>query len=135
MVKGQPMDKRARLQLVADAVRKLEAADAVQAPTMDAQERRVDRVLASHGKLAYSVAEAAKAMSVSQWYIRDEIARGNLNAMNSRGRKIIPGWELLRYLEENMSTATAPAEGGPDDGQQVAHPEVLQLNRTQKNMK
>lgn len=112
MVERHGQGKAARLRLVNDAVKTLEAMDAASEAHIDLEQQRVDRVLAAHGKLAYSVAEAAKALSVSQWYIRDEIRQGHLSVIDSRGRKIIPAWELLRYMEDNLSVA--PSKPAPD---------------------
>lgn len=64
---------------------------------------------AAGDKLAYSVKEAADALGVSVWYIRDEMAQGHLAYSCPRGRQLIPRWELVRYLESAMSPA-APAE-------------------------
>lgn len=61
-------------------------------------------------KLAYSVKEAAAAIGVSAWYIRDEMAQGHLAYSCPRGRQLIPRWELIRYLESAMSPTTQPDE-------------------------
>ena len=63
-------------------------------------------------KLAYSVKEAAEAIGVSVWYIRDEMTQGHLAYSCPRGRQLIPRWELVRYLESAMSSE-APAEEQP----------------------
>ena len=63
-------------------------------------------------KLAYSVKEAAEAIGVSVWYIRDEMTQGHLAYSCPRGRQMIPRWELVRYLESAMSSE-APAEEQP----------------------
>ena len=67
---------------------------------------------AAGDKLAYSVKEAAEAIGVSAWYIRDEMAQGKLGYSCPRGRQMIPRWELVRYLESAMSSE-APAEEQP----------------------
>ena len=67
---------------------------------------------AAGDKLAYSVKEAAEAIGVSAWYIRDEMAQGKLAYSCPRGRQMIPRWELVRYLESAMSSE-APAEEQP----------------------
>ena len=61
-------------------------------------------------KLAYSVKEAADALGVSAWYIRDEMNQGHLAYSCPRGRQLIPRWELVRYLESTMRPAAQPAE-------------------------
>ena len=61
-------------------------------------------------KLAYSVKEAAEALGVSNWYIRDEMAQGKLGYSCPRGRQMIPRWELVRYLESAMSQAAQPED-------------------------
>ena len=67
---------------------------------------------AAGDKLAYSVKEAAEAIGVSAWYIRDEMAQGKIAYSCPRGRQMIPRWELVRYLESAMSSE-APAEEQP----------------------
>ena len=65
-------------------------------------------------KLAYSVKEAAEAIGVSVWYIRDEMTQGHLAYSCPRGRQMIPRWELVRYLESAMSQAAQQEnESGP----------------------
>ena len=59
-----------------------------------------------------TAAEAAEAIGVSAWYIRDEMAQGKLAYSCPRGRQMIPRWELVRYLESAMSSE-APAEEQP----------------------
>ena len=69
---------------------------------------------AASDKLAYSVKEAAEAIGVSAWYIRDEMAQGKLAYSCPRGRQMIPRWELVRYLESAMSQAAQQEnESGP----------------------
>ena len=63
-------------------------------------------------KLAYSVKEAAEAIGVSAWYIRDEMAQGRLAYSCPRGRQMIPRWELIRYLQEYMSPAALQEADG-----------------------
>ena len=58
--------------------------------------------LRARDKLAYNVKEAAAALGVSPWYIRDEMAHGNLAYCCPRGRKMIPRWELVRYLKSSI---------------------------------
>lgn len=65
--------------------------------------------LAPGNKLAYNVQEAAEAIGVSPWYVRDEMSVGRLGFSSARGRKIIPRWELVRYLEEYMQGASEAA--------------------------
>jgi excisionase family DNA binding protein len=77
---------------------------------------------AAGNKLAYSVKEAAEALGVSAWYIRDEMAQGHLAFSCPRGRQMIPRWELVRYLESAMSQTTQLAQGS------VAQAATLLLN-------
>ena len=65
---------------------------------------------AAGDKLAYSVKEAAEAIGVSAWYIRDEMAQGKIAYSCPRGRQMIPRWELVRYLESAMSQAAQPED-------------------------
>lgn len=67
---------------------------------------------ASGDKLAYSVKEAAEAIGVSAWYIRDEMAQGHLAYSCPRGRQLIPRWELVRYLESTMNPVAQADESG-----------------------
>jgi len=71
--------------------------------------RPIDGVSSSN-KLAYSVSEAAAALGVSEWYIRDEISHKMIAVSKARGRLIIPRWELVRYLKENMQGCSVPKE-------------------------
>jgi hypothetical protein len=73
--------------------------------------------LAPGNKLAYNVQEAAEAIGVSPWYVRDEMSVGRLGFSSARGRKIIPRWELVRYLEEYMQGAS---EAAGDETEQVS---------------
>jgi len=76
--------------------------------------------IAPGNKLAYNVREAAEAMGVSPWYVRDEMSLGRLDFSSSRGRKIIPRWELVRYLEKYMKGGTAAASC-EEDAQSVSN--------------
>ena len=89
-------------------VRSAEAVRRSKAPAMAEEPERPARkkTPAPGSKLAYSVSEAAAALGVSEWYIRDEIGREQIAVSRARGRVIIPRWELIRYLKENM-------QGGP----------------------
>ena len=82
-------------------------------------------------KLAYSVREAADAIGVSAWYIRDEMSRGVLHYSAARGRQLIPRWELMRYLETNMDTATVPTEDEETDDppEQISKKPFAKTNR------
>lgn len=70
---------------------------------------------ASGDKLAYSVREAAKALGVSEWYIRDEIDRNMLAVSKARGRILIPRWELDRYIVDNLQAGPQGQPPSPDD--------------------
>ena len=49
-------------------------------------------------KLAYSVAEAAEALSVSAWLLREEIAQGRIKSVRFGTRVVIPRWALEERL-------------------------------------
>ena len=61
-------------------------------------------------KLAYNVREAAAALGVSEWYIRDEIGKKMLAVTQARGRILIPRRELERYIDENMHEPSPAGE-------------------------
>ncbi len=84
---------------------------------------------AAGDKLAYSVKEAAEALGVSAWYIRDEMAQGHLAYSCPRGRQMIPRWELVRYLESAMSQAAQP-----EDESGAAAQAALMLNAKQRKV-
>ena len=83
---------------------------------------------AAGDKLAYSVKEAADAIGVSVWYIRDEMAQGHLAYSCPRGRLLIPRWELVRYLESAMSPA-APAEDNSGAAERTAALQIAAKRR------
>ena len=93
-----------RLVRTEDAPRRIKAPARVQTEEPERPPRK--KTAAPGSKLAYSVSEAAAALGVSEWYIRDEIGREQIAVSRARGRVIIPRWELIRYLKENM-------QGGP----------------------
>lgn len=80
--------------------------------------RKPECVLDSGNKLAYNVREAAAALGVSEWYIRDEIGKKMLATTQARGRILIPRRELDRYIEENMTDASVDEQdaAAPDPG-------------------
>lgn len=84
-------------------------------------------------KLAYSVKEAAEALGVSPWYIRDEMALGHLAYSCPRGRQMIPRWELVRYLESDMHPAGQPDEMAEAAAAAQAS-ETLRKNKTRQIM-
>ncbi|MHC1761774.1 MAG: hypothetical protein AB9917_20125 [Negativicutes bacterium] len=77
--------------------------------TEEALEKSIQHAgcIAPGDKLAYNVREAAEAIGVSPWYVRDEMSLGRLGYSSARGRKIIPRWELVRYLEEYILNSRA----------------------------
>ena len=81
-------------------------------------------------KLAYSVKEAAEAIGVSVWYIRDEMTQGHLAYSCPRGRQLIPRWELVRYLESAMSQAAQP----DDESNAAAQAAALLLATKQRKV-
>ena len=106
--KAEAQSKKRQEGSVLRLVRPEEPVRRSKAPVMPEEpERPARKKTAAPGtKLAYSVSEAAAALGVSEWYIRDEIGREQIAFSRARGRVIIPRWELIRYLKENM-------QGGP----------------------
>ena len=51
-------------------------------------------------RLAYSVKEAALALGVSEWKVREAIYQKQLFAVNLGRRLVIPRWALDRLLSE-----------------------------------
>ena len=51
-------------------------------------------------RLAYSVKEAALALGVSEWKVREAIYQKQLFAVNLGRRLVIPRWALDRLLRE-----------------------------------
>ena len=108
---------RLRLVKPGEAMAKPTAAQMALTEAAVAKSMRHFERLAPGDKLAYSVREAAEAIGVSQWYVRDEMSVGRLGFSSARGRKIIPHWELVRYLEEYMQGAS---EAAGDETQPVS---------------
>ena len=54
-------------------------------------------------KLAYSVKEAAEALCISQWQVREEVHRGRIRAKKVGTRVIIPRWAIEEWLKPEDS--------------------------------
>ena len=61
-------------------------------------------------RLAYSVKEAALALGVSEWKVREAIYQKQLFAVNLGRRLVIPRWALDRLLSEPDSLPDENAE-------------------------
>ncbi len=61
-------------------------------------------------RLAYSVKEAAEALGVSEWKVREEIYRKRIFAVNLGRRLIIPRWAL----EDLLSRTDPESDANPD---------------------
>ena len=61
-------------------------------------------------RLAYSVKEAAEALGVSEWTIREEIHRKRIFAVNLGRRLIIPRWALEDLLSNTNSESDANSD-------------------------
>ncbi len=70
------------------------------------------KVIDIESKLGFSVAEAAAAVGVSSWFIYEEIKRGCIGYAKLHGRKVIPRWDLEKYLRQNE---VLPREDSPDE--------------------
>lgn len=65
-------------------------------------------------KLSFSVAEAAAAVGVSNWFMYEEIKRGAIGYAKLHGRKVIPRWDLEGYLKKNEVPARNDEATGND---------------------
>lgn len=63
-------------------------------------------------KLAYSVKEAAEALSVSPWLVKEEIAQGRIRAVKLGARVVIPRWALEERLAQAPVDLDALLVGG-----------------------
>ena len=65
-------------------------------------------------RLAYSIREAAEALGVSQWPIREECNRSEIDYVKFGSRKLIPLWSLEkrlgRPLDDRDDAAEMPAD-------------------------
>lgn len=61
-------------------------------------------------RLAYSVKEAAEALGVSEWKVREEIYRKRIFAVNLGRRLIIPRWALEDLLSNTNSESDANSD-------------------------
>lgn len=61
-------------------------------------------------RLAYSVKEAAEALGVSEWTVREEIYRKRIFAVNLGRRLIIPRWALEDLLSNTNSESDANSD-------------------------
>ena len=49
-------------------------------------------------RLTYSVREASEILSISEWLVREECARGNIDCVKIGYRTVIPCWSIMRRL-------------------------------------
>ena len=61
-------------------------------------------------RYALSVREAAEALSVSEWLIREECRRGRLYHIRIGGRIVIPVWALEEYIGMPLPMRTESRE-------------------------
>ena len=61
-------------------------------------------------RLALSVREAAQALGVSDWLIREECRRGRLYHIRIGGRIVIPVWALEEYIGMPLPMRTESRE-------------------------
>ena len=57
----------------------------------------------NHGRLAYSMKEAAVALGVSYTSVWRLVKRGKLRCCSALRNKLIPHFELERFLRESLS--------------------------------
>lgn len=61
-----------------------------------------------HYRLAYSVAEAAAALGVSQWLVREQCRTGQLRSVRLGQRIVIPRQALEELLADQVGNGVAP---------------------------
>ena len=62
-------------------------------------------------KLAYSVAEAAEALSLSKNVVRELVSEGRIRVVRVGRRVLVPRWALDEFLQ--------PDEAGPQDAWKI----------------
>ena len=62
-------------------------------------------------KLAYSIAEAAAALSLSRNAVKELIYTGKLKHVQVGRRKLIPRWALDQFLGQTEATPEAGTDG------------------------
>ena len=65
-------------------------------------------------RYALSVSEAAQALGVSEWLVREECRKGNLCHIRIGGRIGIPVWALEAYIEMPLSMRTLSQDSSSD---------------------
>lgn len=108
--------------LTAEMKREVKTAAAAEAAAKKL--RKPECVMDRGDKLAYNVREAAAALGVSEWYIRDEIGKKMLAITQARGRILIPRRELERYIDENMHEPNLAAEA-PEPHNGLKHKRMI----------
>ena len=64
-------------------------------------------------RYALAVGEAAEALGVSGWLIREECRRGRLFSIKVRGGNVIPVWALEEYIGTPLAQRTEmPQDSG-----------------------
>ena len=61
-------------------------------------------------KLAYTVEEAAKALSISPWLVREEMVQKRIKFVKICRRVVIPRWSLEERLRPTESERDLPVE-------------------------
>ena len=67
-------------------------------------------------KLAYSIKEAATALSISEWLVKEQIYQGRICAKKVGARVVIPRWALDEWLRPKDSHNCNPPGGRSPNG-------------------
>ncbi len=63
-------------------------------------------------RICYSIREAAEAMGISEWLMREECRQNNIFSVKIGGRTLVPLWAL-----EKLAGKPEPPEGEPEEGE------------------
>ena len=63
-----------------------------------------------HEKLAYSIDDTARLLSLSKSKVKEEIYRGRLLSRKAGTRRLVPHWAIDLYLEGNDDNRETPGD-------------------------
>ena len=63
-------------------------------------------------RICYSMREAAEAMGISEWLMREECRQKNIHSIKIGGRTLVPVWAL-----EDLASKPKPREDEPEEGE------------------
>ena len=64
-------------------------------------------------RICYSVREAAEAMGISEWLMREECRQKNIYSIKIGGRTLVPVWALEHLAGKPKLSEDEPEGGGP----------------------